>query len=559
MGHLRGLVAGACACALLLSACSSTGNGSSAPPGSSSASPKGVTLRFAAINQSGGYPTPYGAIRAGVQMTTFIFDTLAFPDSTGQPKPWLAKSWQVSADGKAWTFQLHKATWQDGKPLTSADVVFSFNYDLHGPGATTGAAEVAVQGLSYIKSVTAEGPETVVIKLKSPDAAFLDDIAGEYGVFIIPQHIWSHVTNPAHFQGPQALIGSGPYRLKSFDPTTYTYDFVANNNFYLGRPVVQQVQIVPESNPLLALQRGQLSEASTGNGVVPQSLFRALSTHFKLLTQPGEFNEALFFNLAAGFPYNQTAFRQAVAYAINRQAMVKLLASGRGVPGSAGGLGPDNPYLDSNLPAYAYDPAKAAALLDQIGLKLPKGASFRVNPNGSPLTIGLLTASADDQVAVLVQQYLRAVGLNVAITAVDQPTSDSADAAGHYKMAIVHFGGLGGDPSLLVQRFDSNFKGNSFVHVHGYANPAFNTLAAEQATTVSLAKRHQLVDQMQAILANDVPELPLYFPEQVSWVNAKVFKAWAYTPGCPACGVGMNKRMLVTGSAAPVPAGGPSV
>lgn len=84
----------------------------------------------------------------------------------------------------------------------------------------------------------------------------------------------------------------------------------------------------------------------------------------------------------------------------------------------------------------------------------------------------LLTASAGNQVGVLVREYLRAVGLNVTITAVD------------------------------------------------------------------LAKRHPVVDQMQATLADDVPELPLCYPEQASWVNTKVFKAWAYTPGCPACGVG---------------------
>ncbi len=93
------------------------------------------------------------------------------------------------------------------------------------------------------------------------------------------------------------------------------------------------------------------------------------------------------------------------------------------------------------------------------------------------------------------------------------------------QMAVVHFGGLGTDPSRLIQRFDS---------------------------TVNPATRHQLVDQMQVILANDLPELPLYIPEQVTFVNTKVYNGWAYTPGCPPCGAGMNKRILVSGSAAPV-------
>jgi peptide/nickel transport system substrate-binding protein len=536
------------ACAAVL-ALGLTACGSSGAKKASGAGP--LTLRFAGSSQGAGYPTPFAAIRGpGQLLTTFMFDTLAFPDVTGQPKPWLAQSWQESADGKTWTFQLHpKVTWQDGKPLTSADVVFSFNYDLHGPGEATGVA----QGINYIRNVTATGPDTVVIKLKAPEASFLSDIAGAFGVAIIPQHIWAAVSDPAHFQGPQSLIGSGPYRLKTFDLSTGSYDFVANDGFYLGRPTVQQFQIIPENNPLVALQQGQLTSASTSNGVFPQAEFNLLSKSFKLLTAPGEFNEALFFNLAGGSPYNQVDFRHAVAYALNRQDMLDRLADGRGVPGSAGGLGPDNPYLDNNVASYPYDPAKAKALLDQLGIKAAAGATFRTSPDGASLTIPLLASAADIQQAQLVQQYLRAVGLNVQITSVDQPTSDAADASGHYKMAIVHFGGLGSDPSGLIQRFASSSKSKSFTRVTGYHDPAFDKLAAEQATTVDVAHRKQLVDQMQVLLANDLPELPLYIPEQITFVNAKVFHGWAYTPACPPCGAGMNKRMLVSGSAAPAP------
>lgn len=555
-GHVHKLAVPLCVACLGLAACGST-DGGSTDSGTSGAGSAGgdsgtTTLRFAAIKQGGGYPTPFGAVRGpGRLLTTFVFDTLAFPDVTGEPKPWLAKSWQQDASGTTWTFQLRKANWQDGKPLTSADVAFSFDYQINGPGAKSGAA----QGLDYIKSVTADGPERVVFKLKSPRADFLDGIAGAFGVAIIPKHIWSKVTDPGRFQGKRALIGSGPYRLKSFDTTTNTFDFVANKDFYLGRPKVQEIQIVPEANPLLALQRGQLDSASAsgGNGVIPKPLFEQLSKRFKVLTAPGEFNESLFFNVDGGFPYTERAFRQGVAYALNRRNMLQVLANGRGVPGSAGGLGPSNPFLNKDAPAYAFDKGKAAALLDKVGLKLPKGATFRVKPDGSAFTIPLLTSSADNQQAMLVQQYLRAVGLNSKLKSVDQPTSDAADAKGNYKMAVVHFGGLAGDPSVLVQRFASYFKGKSFTRVSGYRNPAFDKLAKQQTTTIDKAARRKLVDQMQVILATDVPEIPLYIPQQVSFVNPKVFSGWAYTPGCPPCGAGMNKRMLVSGSNAPVP------
>jgi ABC-type dipeptide transport system, periplasmic component len=404
--------------ALLLIALLSTACGQAAPsktPGATSATTTAtttvapptepvtadrVTIRLAANAQGGGYPTPFAAIRGpGRLMTTFMFDTLGFPDVTGDPKPWLAKSWEGSADGKTWTFHLQEnAKWQDGQPLTADDVVFSFDYAVNGPGAATGVA----QGVTYIDSVTSPDPATVVIKLNTVRPSFLSDIAGAFGIAIIPKHIWSTVTDPAHFQGPEALIGSGPYRLKEFDQTTNTFDFVANDDFYLGKAKVQELQVVQVADPLLALQRGELSAASTGNSAIPQSQFDDLSKQFKLLTAPGEFNVALFFNLGAGFPYDQAPFRQAVAYALDRKDMVNRLVSGRGVPGSTGALGPGNPFLKDSLPAYDFDLTKAQAMLDQLGLKDGNGDGTRDNPDGSPFAIPLLASSSDSPQAQLV-------------------------------------------------------------------------------------------------------------------------------------------------------------
>jgi len=535
------------AVALGLSAC--TGSQSSPSGGSTD---DRVTLRLEASSQGGGYPTPYAAIRGpGRLITTFIFDTLAYPDVTGTPKPWLAQSWQQSADGKTWTFNLHPdVAWHDGQPLTADDVAFSFDYDLHGPGASTGV----VQGLQYIDSVTAKDSRTVVITLKTPTASFLADISGAFGVAIVPKHIWSSVTDPLHFQGDKALVGSGPYQLKKFTVSPGSFDFVANDTFYLGKPKVKELQLVQVPDPLLALQRGDIDAGSPFNSAPPQSQVDALTKKFTRITAPGDFNEALFFNLDAGFPYDQIPFRQAVAYALNRKDMIDRLVGGNGIPGSAGGLGPDNPFLSKNVMDYPHDPAKATAALDALGIKDANGDGMRDRPDGSALTIPLLTSSTDTKQAQLVSEYLRGVGLNVKLDSVDTPTSDARGAKGDYPMAVVHFGGLGGDPSGLIQRFGSNGTSKSFTRIHGYKNATFDELAAQQAVTVDRTRRGELVEKMQQLLAVDVPELPLYIPDQVAFVDSKKFSGWAYTPGCPPCGATMNKRMLVTGSTTPAPA-----
>ncbi len=555
----RILVAALCVASLGLAGCRTTTKTSdtTAGTGAANADAQRVTIRLAASTQSGGYPTPFAAVRGpGALMTTFMFDQLAFPDSTGTPKPWLAKSWETSADGKTWTFHLQpNAKWTDGQPLTADDVAFTFDYDLKGPGSSLGL----LPSVNYIDSVTAPDPATVVIQLNSVRPTFMVDVIGSFsGIGIIPKHIWQGVTDPAHFQGDQAVIGSGPYKLAKFDPTNNTFDLVANDDFYLGKPKVKEVQIIQVGDPLLSLQRGELDSATTGNGqagtgAVPQSQIDQLTKTYKELTAPGEFNVALFFNQTQGFPYDQKTFRQAVAYGLNRKDMVQRLVNGAGVPGPAGALGPANPVLNKNLPDYAFDATKAKTMLDSIGLKDANGDGMRDKPDGSSFSIPLLTSSSDSSTAQLVSENLRDVGLKVDITAVDQPTSDARDTKGDYSMAIVHFGGLSGDPNGLVTRFASTSKSQSFTRVQGYKNPQFDQIANDQATTLDPAKRRQLTDQMQAILADDLPQLSLYVPDQIAFVNTKVFNGWAYTPGCPPCGVSLNKRMLVSGNADPVP------
>ncbi len=552
MWKRRVVTAVVCLATMGLAGCSSDTGQDTGSGGGGGTEAERVTIRLAASTQGGGYPTPFAAVRGpGRLMTTFHFDSLGFPDVTGEIKPWLARSWESSPDGKSWTFRLHQnVKFHDGRPLTADDVVFSFDYATKGPGA-----QALAQNITYIESVTAPDPATVVIRLNSVRPSFLSDIAGPFGVAVVPKHIWSAVTDPARFQGPEALIGSGPYRLQRFEQSNNTFDFVANDEFYLGQARVRELQLVPAPDPLLALQRGEIASASSGNSVIPQAQYDALSKQFRVLTAPGEFNVALFFNANAGFPYDQAPFRQAVAYALDRQDMVKRVVSGRGVPGSAGALGPGNPFLNRNLPPYNFDLNRARSMLDQVGLRDANGDGTRDRPDGSPFTIPLLTSSSDNQQAQLILEYLRAAGLRVEITAVDQATSDARNTRNEYEMAVVHFGGLSSDPSGLVSRFSSTTRSQSFTRVPSYRNPEFDRLAAEQAVTLDRAKRQELVDRMQVILAEDLPQLSLYVPEQISFVDDRVFKGWAYTPGCPPCGVSLNKRNLFTGTATPAAGG----
>jgi len=138
----------------------------------------------------------------------------------------------------------------------------------------------------------------------------------------------------------------------------------------------------------------------------------------------GGWTRALFFNLDRGFPYDQVGFRQAVAHAVDRKGLVQRILYGQGVPGSLGTLSPDNPWLAPDLPAYPHDTARAAALLDSIGLKVGAGG-LRTKPDGSPLAPVLTTSSQfSADTAQLVANDLKAVGLDIRVTSLDGAAAD---------------------------------------------------------------------------------------------------------------------------------------
>lgn len=553
MKHVRWFAV-ALVAALVFGACASSEDDSaetSAPSttqAAEQAAPERVTIRLAASTQGGGFPTPYAGIRGpGRLKATFFFDTLTFPDTTGQPKPWLAESWGVADDGVTWTFNLRDdVLFHDGEMLTAEDVVFTFEYNMTGPGSSTGAA------VTGIASVTAVDDYTVEIVTEGPDATFIDNIGGPFGVQIMPQHIWEGVEDPVQFRGDEATIGSGPYTIRSFDEATNSFDLEAFEDFFLGPPVVERLQLLPVNDELLALQRGEVDAASGLQANIPDAQLNALSEKYELLTARGEYNVQLFFNQDQGFPYSEKAFRQGVVYALDRTNLIDVMVGGAGLPGSAGHLGPANAHLNEDLPPYDFDPDRAAELFDEIGLVDSDGDGDRDLPDGSEFVIPFVTSERDIEEARLVEGYLGEVGVRTKIESVDQSTMDARAAANNYSMAIVHFGGLSGDPSRLADRFATTSKGGSFTRIPSMSNEEFDMLAAEQATILDMDERGEVLDRMQEILAEEMPAIGLYVPDQRTFVNAEKYQGWGYTPGCPPCGASMNKRSLVTGSAEPV-------
>jgi peptide/nickel transport system substrate-binding protein len=533
------------ACVLLAGSCASD-KGDKAQSGSQTGHPESVArLRLAGGDY--GYPSPFGYLRgAGLILCSYIFDTLLWEDSTGDPIPWLAKEWSHSPDGLEWRFTLRdNAKWHDGQPVTAEDVKFSFDY------ATTGAA-ASVSRLTPsldLKEVVVDGPKTVVIRLNKPTAVFEEDVAMR--LFIIPQHIWSPVTDPAKFRDPAALVGSGPYKLESEDEAAGSYLYTANESFFLGSPYVKRLELVPAPDELLALQRGEVDAGELLEESAPEEQIKAFESNSNFTKLEGSFDWmlALHINLSKGFPYDHKEFRQAIAYALDRKDMVTRLLQGRGEPGSVGGLTPGHPMLAPDLPTYDRDVARAKSMLDGLGLKDTNGDGLRELPDGGAFVQELQANSRfSPKSSELIKEYLREVGIDVRVQILDKATADDSAGKGNYTMALIGYGGMTGDPDQnLRSRYAASPKSTSFTRAIGYSNAEVTELANRQLTTLDPAQRKTLVQQIQRVVADDVPIIPLYTPRRMTFYKAGVFDNWYYTPGCTPCRGTRNKHMLATG------------
>jgi peptide/nickel transport system substrate-binding protein len=495
-----------------------------------------------------GYPSPFtrNSRGPGFINTSMIFDTLVWKDSTGQIIPWLAESWKSTPDGKVWTFSLRDGVkWQDGKPFSADDVVFSYQYLITNPGPSSPTRA------NLFKEIRKVDDRTIEISLNQVYAPFLSNVAGSLP--ILPKHIWENVKDPLKFTAQEAVIGTGPYRLLNYNKAEGSYLFEANDDFWLGKPYVKRIEMVPTNNAALSLKQGDIHAADiSGYSASPDNeMMQAFKqdSKFVILKGTGEWHLALYFNLAKGLPFNDKAFRQAVAYAMDLQTMVDKVLLGDGIPGMPGWASPESVWKNPEVKSYPYQPDKAKTLLDQAGYVDKNGDGKRDLPDGKPLQLELIVPTAYPRPGEMIKAWLGAAGLDITLKIVDQTTADQATAQGKYQMALIGHGGLGGDPESMMDIYSSQSKSKSFTRVQGYTNARFDELAAKQVQTFDQKERVKMVNEMQSILAEDVPVIPLYYPNRNLVFDKTLLGNWYYTPGGIGSGVPTvwNKQLYVTG------------
>jgi len=200
--------------------------------------------------------------------------------------PWLAEDYKIEQGGRFYVFSLREGLkWQDGKPLTAEDVEFSFKYFLQHPPVWCYIESENIQ------DVQAVSKSHVKISLKKPDASMLYKIAR---VCIIPKHVWENVENPVKFTGPEAAIGSGPFRLTEYSKEHGTYRFEAWEGFWGPKQRIEAIEFVPVSDPVLAFKKGEIDLASIPPDVL--GMFED-DPQFKVVRSPAFWGYRLLLNM----------------------------------------------------------------------------------------------------------------------------------------------------------------------------------------------------------------------------------------------------------------------
>ncbi|GAA0573434.1 ABC transporter substrate-binding protein [Caenispirillum bisanense] len=461
------------------------------------------------LNQQGPTQTVAGKIYEG--LLTYAHDLT--------PMPSLAESWEVSEDGLTYTFKLRQnVTWHDGQPFTAKDVVFTttkFLPETH-PRARG--------NFSHVEKVEAPDDHTVVFTLKQPFPAFLKAFEVSSAP-MMPAHIYDGTD---YKQNPQNAtpIGTGPFKFGEWIKGSHI-KLVKNENYYQeGKPYLDAIffRVIPDAaSRALALETGQ-ADISQFNDIEPFDVPRLKALpHLELTTKGYEFVAPLSWieiNHRVA-PFDDKRFRQALSYAIDRKFIRDKVwfSLGRVATGPVNsvtaGFEPDKTH-------YPFDPAKAEALLDEMGLK-PGAGGVRAEITLTPMPYGETWARLGEYL----RQAWGKVGVKVNL--------ESSDVAGWVQkvsnwdyQATTNFVYQYGDPSLGVARTyisDNIRQGVMFSNTMGYSNPRVDELFAAAAVENDPAKRQEQFSEVQRILTDELPVIWLLEMEFPTFVNKRVHNA----------------------------------
>ena len=482
----------------ILAACGSSGTS----PGPSPQGKAGGTIKAGILVPAAAINPITIADQGGLELLGNVGEFLVFSDQHGNYHPWLATSWKANADASVWTFKIRQGVkYNDGTPMTVDDVVYSFKTQSD-PKSKANALSV-FGGILSPGGVQKVDDTTVAFHLDAPDGGFVDAVSEDnYNMVVVP--------NGFDYDKYQtSWPGTGRFMKDSYTPSTGAT--LVRNPHYWGtkaKPSKVEFTFYPEEAPMAAaLQAGSidcLDQFSVANSPQLLSGFNVISikaaTHRELSMR------------CDMHPFSSNLVRQAIAYTLDRPAMVQALFKGFAQVGNDSPFAPNYPSTDPSVPQRTKNIPKAKQLLAQAGV-----------PNGFSASLITETTQEMPHLAQIVKQSAQQIGVNIKLT-IETPTkyygeavfgkSDWLDG----EMSLVDYGARPIPNVYLAAPLQSINKktGSGSWNAAHFNNPTYDKLSKQFVAAVDPSTQRSIAGQIQRLLLDQTPIIFAYFYDYLS-------------------------------------------
>jgi peptide/nickel transport system substrate-binding protein len=480
--------------------------------GSATAQPAGtlvVGLVAEPVNLDPAQVTDFNSNRVGRRI---VEPLVTFAEETTQIVPGLAESWTVSPDGLQYTFKLRKGVkFHDGTPFNADAVKFAFERQINPEHPFNKLGKYPFAGFNFgtLKTVEVVDDHTVQFVMKEPRASFLTILAGAAATIVSPTAVrkWG-----ADY--PNHPAGTGPFRFVSWDRGQRIV--LEKNPDYWKFPVkVDRVIFRP-----IVEDQARLTELLTGNldlaVNLPPDFIAQLENDPRVTVLRGQGAHVWYLGINnQKKPFDDKRVRQAMNYAVNKEAIVRDVLKGTGLV-SAGPVLPGTWGAEAGLKPFPYDPDRARKLLAEAGHAGGLATTLWVPESGS----GMQSPVA---MATVIQSNLKAVGITVGLQTMEWGAFLAKLRTKEQELFALSWAAGNEDPDLVMYPLlhSSQWTPNGPNRAL-YKNPKFDDLLQQARLLTDPAKRAELYRQAQRLLVDDPPWIFIDHEIQVGALSKRV-------------------------------------
>lgn len=446
-----------------------------------------VTESFNFYNTTNGYES---------YSMTQVYDSLVEKDKDGKTVPSLAENYEVSEDGKTYTFYLRQGVkFSDGTELKASDVVFSMNQ----------AVASAYTSWIYeplVESCTAQDDYTVVVTLKKGSIGFLDYLSNINYFAVLSENAVTQAGD-SYGTSPETIVGTGAYKVTKWKAGEYV-EYEANEDYFKGAPAIKKVKLeaISDSNTaVIALQTGEIAAYFDD---IPGVSYDDIKDSSNL--NLAEYSSTVYFetimNCESGI-FSDSEVRKAVAMAVDRENMMVVGTEGYGevcdYPGNRSGYTEGDPEVKDVW--YDTDPEAAKKIIEDKGL------------TGESVTIKTYADDPYPALATILQDALKSLGFNATVQQMERSAFiDEVLNKGDYDIGICRWAaGTKDMDEIWYGSLDTDSIGPS-GNWSWYSNEEMDALLEQAGAETDVDVRKDLYKQAIDIFVEDVPQIPLYYP-----------------------------------------------